>query len=654
MKASKAALCRVAVVFSASTLALSGGGGGADEADAATLTWDSDAATTAAVVDGAGQWNGAGNWFDGTNNVNWANASDAVFGGASGTPGTVTVSGSAVSPNTVTFNVGGYTIADTTTAIRLNLGAGGVVANESATVRTMRGAQMAAPTQTWTVAPGKTFTIDATAATGTQFLVGGNTNLGRMLTIGGGGTVSFLATSDTFGLSTPMNSTLTINNATVNISGRTSGTLQDGISLVVRSRSDFAGPAGKVFVNTGGTIDLGLNYAAIQQNATGTPTFSATGPAGELHLDGGTITLAGFGNPAATTPLGSQGLVYLNGGEIKATKDNVNFIPAPWVSGVGGLGPQQMLVGVNGANIDSNGFNVTSANPLLADPASPGGGFTKKGAGTLTMTAANTYTGPTSVTGGKLVLGKSLTSSSSVSVGNDAVIELASDGSYNKVIKTGEIGIASNASIDLRDNKLLTSTPAGTFDGSTYTGVQGQVQRAYNFGAWDQPGVKTSEPNAGQNAGPLSGTTTIGVATGEQIIFIGPTETGVFAGQTITGATTIAMYTYAGDVNFDGVVDGADYGTLDNWIQFPGTDGYANGDVNYDGVIDGADYGVLDNTIQLQGAPIPGWDSTGAGSSVSLSGVTAVPEPTACGLALLGAATLLARRRRRRRRASEC
>ena len=79
----------------------------------------------------------------------------------------------------------------------------------------------------------------------------------------------------------------------------------------------------------------------------------------------------------------------------------------------------------------------------------------------------------------------------------------------------------------------------------------------------------------------------------------------MFGGQTITGATTIAMYTWAGDVDLNGVVDAVDYGTIDNWIQFPGTTGYTNGDLNYDGVIDAVDYGIIDNGIQLQGAPIP-------------------------------------------------
>ena len=136
-----------------------------------------------------------------------------------------------------------------------------------------------------------------------------------------------------------------------------------------------------------------------------------------------------------------------------------------------------------------------------------------------------------------------------------------------------------------------------------------------------------------ENAGPAVGIATIGVATGEQALFLGPTETGIFGGQTITGATTIAMYTWAGDVDLNGVVDAVDYGTIDNWIQFPGTTGYTNGDLNYDGVIDAVDYGIIDNSIQLQGPPIP-IDGAVAGGA-SLSGVTAVPEP-GCGLAILG------------------
>jgi hypothetical protein len=236
-----------------------------------------------------------------------------------------------------------------------------------------------------------------------------------------------------------------------------------------------------------------------------------------------------------------------------------------------------------------------------------------------------------------------------VNVGPNATASVVDDATAKVVLNTGTMSIDATGRIDLENNKLLTNTPVGTFDGAAYNGVQGEVARAYNFGAWDQPGLMTSQELAGPNAGPLSGTTTVGVATGEQILFLAPTDTGVFAGQTITGATTIAMYTYAGDVNFDGLVDAADYGVIDNWVQFPGTDGYANGDLNYDGVIDAADYGIIDNTIQLQGAPFPGVNDTWAsGAGASLSGVTAVPEPASFGVLAIAGAGLLGRRRRSR------
>src|SRR5688500_4781968 len=103
-------------------------------------------------------------------------------------------------------------------------------------------------------------------------------------------------------------------------------------------------------------------------------------------------------------------------------------------------------------------------------------------------------------------------------------------------------------------------------------------------------------------------------------------------------------------MNLDGLIDVADYGSIDNWIQFPGTNGYMNGDLNYDGVIDVADYGVIDNTIQLQGAPFTGVTFAGGTANKELSGVTAVPEPFACAVTLAAATGLLARRRRRRDR----
>jgi hypothetical protein len=145
--------------------------------------------------------------------------------------------------------------------------------------------------------------------------------------------------------------------------------------------------------------------------------------------------------------------------------------------------------------------------------------------------------------------------------------------------------------------------------------VQGDVQKASNGGAWDQPGLTTSKSDA------VGGLTSIGVATGAQVRGLGPTDTDTFAGQTINGNSTIAMYTYAGDANLDGAITGDDYSAIDFNILVPGADGWYNGDFNYDGAITGDDYSAIDFNILAQGAPF----STAGGAAI-LGSVTAVPE----------------------------
>jgi RHS repeat-associated protein len=71
-------------------------------------------------------------------------------------------------------------------------------------------------------------------------------------------------------------------------------------------------------------------------------------------------------------------------------------------------------------------------------------------------------------------------------------------------------------------------------------------------------------------------------------------------GESAAADDVIVRFSFAGDSDLNGFVEAADYGTIDNYSQFPGADGYQNGDFNYDGVIDGADYGIIDQTIQFQ------------------------------------------------------
>jgi autotransporter-associated beta strand protein len=394
------------------------------------------------------------------------------------------------------------------------------------------------------------------------------------------------------------------------------------------------------FTNLGNARNMTDLSLTIQDNAT----YATAGPfnlldttaataASAVNLNGGSLTSGAF--TKTSTGAGRTATINFNGGVLRAAAASTAYIPA--AAGLSGK------VKDGGAIIDTNGFDVTVAAPLEADGT---GGLTKNGLGALVLSGAATYTGPTAVNVGKLQLETSLTTSASVSVADDATLEVAP--LQTRVVKTGNVTIAQNARLDLKDNKLITTTPVGTFTAGAYNGVHGEVQRAYHSGAWDRPGLMTSMPDAG----PTIGTTTIGVATASTILFIAPTATGTWAGQQVTGTTTLAMYTYAGDLNFDGRVDAQDYGVIDNWVQFPGTNGYANGDINYDGVIDAADYGIIDNTIQLQGPPIPtggaGVALAGSGGEAGLSGVTAVPEPASLAAIGLGGAALLGRRRRHR------
>jgi autotransporter-associated beta strand protein len=333
------------------------------------------------------------------------------------------------------------------------------------------------------------------------------------------------------------------------------------------------------------------------------------------------MTVTGANTPAGTTVA-----------SINRTTNSITLSNTPTIAGA-----DTLSFSTTPRTLTLTGGN-TSGNTLAGTLSTSAGGgalsVAKSGGGTWVLGGANNYTGSTSVSAGLLVLQNSLTTTSSVAVtGGTLQLQPAT----TRVLKTPAVSISGAGRVDLTDNKLITGTAPGVTTAGVYDGVQGYVQSAYDFGAWDQPGLTTSMPDA------VAGLTTIGVATGAQVRGLGATDTDTFAGQQITGSSTIAMYTYAGDANLDGTIDGGDYGIIDNFVQVPGADGYGNGDFNYDGVIDGGDYGIIDNNIQAQGAPFPTSSSSGASG---LSGVTAVPEPTACGFAILIGAGLMSRRRR--------
>jgi hypothetical protein len=70
-----------------------------------------------------------------------------------------------------------------------------------------------------------------------------------------------------------------------------------------------------------------------------------------------------------------------------------------------------------------------------------------------------------------------------------------------------------------------------------------------------------------------------------------------FDNQSVTTSDVLVKYTYYGDANLDGKVDGSDYSRVDaGFISNGKLTGWANGDFNYDGKINGTDYSLIDAT----------------------------------------------------------
>ena len=74
----------------------------------------------------------------------------------------------------------------------------------------------------------------------------------------------------------------------------------------------------------------------------------------------------------------------------------------------------------------------------------------------------------------------------------------------------------------------------------------------------------------------------------------GPTQ--LWNGETVDATTVLVKYTWGGDANLDGTLNGDDYFAIDSHFNQAGSVfGYLNGDFNYDGDINGDDYFIIDS-----------------------------------------------------------
>ena len=156
-----------------------------------------------------------------------------------------------------------------------------------------------------------------------------------------------------------------------------------GNTLDISSRLDPLGASGGIFDTNGNDVTLASSISgagALIKNGDGTLSLAATN-----SYSGGTVVNDGFVEFEAFGSWGT-GLITLNGGGILYSAEFASDI-SPF------LAP----LGANGAVIDTNGANITFAQPLSGT-----GSLTKRGAGTLILSTANTHSGGTYVKEGTI------------------------------------------------------------------------------------------------------------------------------------------------------------------------------------------------------------------------------------------------------------
>jgi arabinan endo-1,5-alpha-L-arabinosidase len=213
-------------------------------------------------------------------------------------------------------------------------------------------------------------------ATGAYNLLSGAVNADTNVRVGGRGTGSVNQIGGTFNA-----------NGYVSI-GRISASV--GSWTISGGTLNHTNAATQIIVGEGGTGTLTIAGNGLVT----TPSLlrlGQSGGAGTLNLNGGVLQTNSIVRGSGTAA------VNFNGGTLRAAASNASFISNLTTA----------LVQAGGAKIDSGGFDVTIAQPLLHDSALAGvdGGIVKLGAGELTLNGANNFTGTLRLNGGSLRLG---------------------------------------------------------------------------------------------------------------------------------------------------------------------------------------------------------------------------------------------------------
>lgn len=217
------------------------------------------------------------------------------------------------------------------------------------------------------------------------------------------------------------------------------------------------------------TISGAITGGGVLQVSNGTLTLSGqSGFFGTNLLSGGTVVVNSAENTGAGTgPLGSSSIISFAGGTLAYTVNNTFDYSFRFDTGAGQV-----------YKIDTAGQVVGFSNALT----SVGGSLTKLGAGTLTLAGANTYSGATTVSAGKLVMQRS-SGTGAINVGDGAILGITENDSQ---IQPSTLNLGSTAGVTLEFNNVTNKTTPSIVAGSVT--AAGPVTININSGIFDTIG----------------------------------------------------------------------------------------------------------------------------------------------------------------------
>ncbi len=234
-------------------------------------------------------------------------------------------------------------------------------------------------------------------------------------------------------------------------------------------------------------------------------------------------------------------------------------------------------------------FSGGSGSDVLTQTAQPGGGASVIFSGTTVADTlavnAGTFIFPAPANSGITPL---LLGTMSIKIGASVALAAPSAQANRMVLVLSTLSIAGSSGnwqgqLDLSGNDMIVQS-------STLATVTSQIASGYNGGNWVGKGIISSAA-----ADDPTNLTTLGV--------LASTAVGTFDGQSTAAGDVLVKYTYFGDANLDGRVDGDDYTEIDNGFNNQ-LSGWTNGDFDYTNGINASDYLLIDNSFATAPAPL--------------------------------------------------